>query len=116
VQFLGYRRDLPALCAAADALLLPTRYDAFANATLEAAAAGLPVLTSATNGAAELLAPGAIVVEDPEDVAGFAAGLDELGDPARRNELGRAGRGIAVGQSWLAHVAALRRLYRRIAA
>ena len=33
--------------AAADALLLPTRYDAFANVCLEAAAAGLPVVTSA---------------------------------------------------------------------
>ena len=116
VRFLGTRSDMESVYSAADALILPTRYDAFANATLEAAASGLPVLTSSTNGASELLAPGAIVVEDPEDVEGFAAGLDELGDPARRSELGRAGRAIALGQSWLAHVAALRRLYRRIAA
>ena len=40
VRFLGYRRDMAALYAAADALLLPTRYDAFANACLEAAASG----------------------------------------------------------------------------
>jgi UDP-glucose:(heptosyl)LPS alpha-1,3-glucosyltransferase len=116
VRFLGPRSDVESVYAAADALILPTRYDAFANATLEAAASGLPVLTSGTNGASALLAPGAIVVEDPEDVAGFAAGLDELGDPARRSELARAGRDVALGQSWLAHVAALRRLYRRIAA
>ncbi|HEY8154856.1 MAG TPA: glycosyltransferase family 4 protein, partial [Myxococcota bacterium] len=37
VRFVGYRRDLPAVFAAADALLLPTRYDAFANVCLEAA-------------------------------------------------------------------------------
>jgi UDP-glucose:(heptosyl)LPS alpha-1,3-glucosyltransferase len=115
VRFLGPRSDVESVYAAADALLLPTRYDAFANATLEAAASGLPVLTSGANGASELLKPGAIVVEDPEDVDGFAAGLDQLGDATRRHELGRAGRAIALGQSWLAHVAALRRLYRRVA-
>jgi UDP-glucose:(heptosyl)LPS alpha-1,3-glucosyltransferase len=40
---------------AAGLLLLPTRYDPFTNVVLEALAAGLPVLTSTENGAAEIL-------------------------------------------------------------
>ncbi len=43
VQQLGAVRDLPALYAAADIFLLPTLYDPFSNACLEALAAGLPV-------------------------------------------------------------------------
>jgi UDP-glucose:(heptosyl)LPS alpha-1,3-glucosyltransferase len=116
VRFLGERRDVESVYAAADALILPTRYDAFANVCLEAAAAGLPVVTSGSNGAAPFLGAGAIVVRDPEDVIGFAQALDELADPARRAELGRAGRRAAELLSWDAHVAALRALYRRVAA
>jgi UDP-glucose:(heptosyl)LPS alpha-1,3-glucosyltransferase len=115
VRFLGERRDLETVYAAADALILPTRYDAFANVCLEAAAAGLPVVTSATNGAAPFLRGGAVVVEDPEDELGFARALDALADPARRAALGAAGREAALALSWDAHVEALRALYRRVA-
>lgn len=114
VQFLGYRRDLPALCAAADALLLPTRYDAFANVCLEAAAAGLPSATSAANGAAEILGTAGFAVEDPEDADGFARALDALADRKTRERLGRAARAIAEGHSWNAHVGALRGLFARV--
>jgi len=116
VHFLGLRRDLPIVYAAADALLLPTRYDAFANVCLEAAAAGLPVVTSGANGAAEWLGSAALRVEDPEDVTGFAAALAELRDPQRRATLGRKGRQRAESAGWAAHVAALRDLYARVLA
>jgi len=115
VRFLGLRRDMQAVYAAADALLLPTRYDAFANACLEAAASGLPLVTSAANGAAAPLAAGALVVERADDAAGFAGALDRLADPALRARLGRAGRRAAEGLGWDAHLAALRSLYRRVA-
>ncbi len=112
VEFLGFRRNLPALYAEADALLLPTRYDAFANVCLEAAAAGLPVVTSAANGAAELLRGDAgWVVEDAEDAGAFAEALDALRDPARRRRLGEAGRAVAEAHGWEAHVTALRGLF-----
>jgi UDP-glucose:(heptosyl)LPS alpha-1,3-glucosyltransferase len=44
---------------AADALVLPTLYDPFPNVALEAMASGLPVITSLTCGAAEIITPGA---------------------------------------------------------
>ena len=55
VRWLGGRSDPEACYAAADLYVLPTRYDPFANSTLEALASGLPVITSATNGGSELL-------------------------------------------------------------
>jgi UDP-glucose:(heptosyl)LPS alpha-1,3-glucosyltransferase len=116
VRFLGQRADVESLYAAADALLLPTRYDAFANATLEAAAAGIPVVTSGANGAADFVREAGRVVQDPSDVAGFADALDALADPARRASLGRRARETAEGLSWERHVEALRGLYRGVRA
>jgi UDP-glucose:(heptosyl)LPS alpha-1,3-glucosyltransferase len=58
VRFLGGRRDAENCFAAADLYVLPTRYDPFANSTLEALASGLPVITTTSNGASELLSPG----------------------------------------------------------
>ena len=56
VQRLGVVRDLPALYSAADIFLLPTLYDPFSNACLEALAAGLPVVTTRDNGFSEIIA------------------------------------------------------------
>lgn len=108
VRFLGFRRDLEAVYAAADALLLPTRYDAFGNACLEAAAAGLPVVTSGAAGAAEFLRPLGGVVEDPEDVSGFESELERLAHPAVRARRGDAARHAAERFGWDEHVKALR--------
>ncbi len=116
VRFLGARADLPDLYRAADGLILPTRYDAFANVCLEAAAAGLAVLTSRANGAAEIFGEGGAIVEDPEDAQSFADELDRLADPRARRAAGEAGRRATEGRSWDAHVCELRALYRRVAA
>ncbi len=114
VQFLGPQPDMAPVYRASDALLLPTRYDAMANVCLEAAACGLAVVTSGANGCAELLARAGLVVEDPEDAAGFGAALERLAEPSLRDELGHAGRQLAEAHSWPAHVDKLRALYRRI--
>lgn len=114
VRFLGPRSDLPDLYAAADALLLPTRYDAFANVCLEALASGLPVVTSGANGAAPVAARAGIVVEDPEDAPGFAKALERLADPAARDELSARARPVAEAHGWDTHAEALCALYERV--
>lgn len=84
VQFLGPVRNMPALYAAADLFVLPTVYDPFSNACLEALAAGLPVLTTTANGCAEILTPG--LDGDtfaPGDAAALAELLTRWSDPAR---------------------------------
>lgn len=55
VRFLGSQAQPERFLQAADVLLLPTRYDPFANVCLEAMACGIPALTTSSNGAAEVL-------------------------------------------------------------
>jgi UDP-glucose:(heptosyl)LPS alpha-1,3-glucosyltransferase len=110
VRFLGLRADLPALCAAADLFVLPTRYDPFANACLEAMAGGLPVATTLDNGAAELVEPGANGFLCAED---FAPAFRALDDPERLRELGAAARRTAERHTWAAHADAVLALWER---
>ena len=58
VRFLGPVADMPSLFLAADIFVLPTVYDPFSNACLEALSYGLPVITTATNGFAEIIVSG----------------------------------------------------------
>jgi UDP-glucose:(heptosyl)LPS alpha-1,3-glucosyltransferase len=58
VRMLGGVGDVRPLYAAADCFILPTRYDPFPNAALEALAMGVPVIVSRNCGAAELVREG----------------------------------------------------------
>jgi UDP-glucose:(heptosyl)LPS alpha-1,3-glucosyltransferase len=86
VQFLGEVADLVHVYAAADIFILPTIYDPFSNACLEALACGLPIITTRTNGFSEIIehtVHGSIV-----DHAGNLIGLRDAirfwSDPSRR--------------------------------
>ncbi len=89
VRFLGPIADMSRVLAAADAFILPTLYEPFSNACLEALAAGLPVLTTEQNGFAEIIERGVEgeVFADPRDTAALAAGIDRWADAARRAEV-----------------------------
>ena len=75
--FLGPLADVRPLLAAADVFVLPTVYDPFSNACLEALAMGKPVITTTGNGCAEVLREGVngSVVGKPDDVAGLSRAL-----------------------------------------
>jgi glycosyltransferase involved in cell wall biosynthesis len=53
IRFLGFRHDVPDLLRAADALVAPTRYEAYGLGVQEALCCGLPALVSADAGVAE---------------------------------------------------------------
>jgi signal transduction histidine kinase len=80
-KFLGPVSDLSALFSAADVFTLPTIYDPFSNACLEALAAGLPVVTTTANGFSEILTAdvqGNMV--KPGDIDALAEALAEWRD------------------------------------
>ena len=116
VRFLGPRSDLEVVYAAVDGMLVPTRYDPFANVTFEAAAAGLPIVTTRANGAAEWLSANACRVLDEPDSEALAEALRALRDAELRKRLGDAARSEIATYHWPGHVASLREEYRRIAA
>jgi UDP-glucose:(heptosyl)LPS alpha-1,3-glucosyltransferase len=97
VRFLGVVQDMPALYGAADIFLLPTVYDPFSNACLEALAAGLPVVTTRANGFSEILETGSCgtVVDDPRNTDAIYDALVTWSDRARREEARGRNRGLA---------------------
>ena len=74
VTFTGPVREIEKLYSISDVFVLPTIYDPFSNATIEAMASGLPVITTAYNGASELIENGVhgFVIDDPSDSDSFA--------------------------------------------
>jgi UDP-glucose:(heptosyl)LPS alpha-1,3-glucosyltransferase len=91
VIFAGFHADPRDAYFGADLLVHPTFYDPCSLVVLEAQACGLPVITSAHNGAAELLDVGTdgLVVKDPHDREELSAALVHYLDPARRQQAAR---------------------------
>jgi L-malate glycosyltransferase len=94
VEFLGHREDVPALLAAADAFVLPSRSEAFPNGALEAMAAGLPVIASAVGGLLDLIDDGRTGrLVPPGDAKALAAALRAFIErPGEAETIGRAAR------------------------
>lgn len=78
VAWLGFRRDVPGLLAAADLFALASGGDALPTALLEAMAARRPVVTTRTGGIPEIVTPGTGLVVEPGDVPALAGALVEL--------------------------------------
>jgi UDP-glucose:(heptosyl)LPS alpha-1,3-glucosyltransferase len=86
VQFLGEVADMLRVYAAADILILPTIYDPFSNACLEALACGLPVITTRSNGFSEIIENGVhgSIVDHPGDLLALRDAIRLWSDPSRR--------------------------------
>jgi glycosyltransferase involved in cell wall biosynthesis len=91
VRFVGYRRSASSLLSAFDILAVPSRYEAFGRAAVEAMLAGVPVVASAVQALPEVLDQHAVFVP-PEDAEALAAALLQLteDEQARRALAGAA--------------------------
>ncbi len=89
--------------AAADALVMPTPYDAFGMVITEAMACGVPVITTPMAGASELLTHGVhgLLVESSTDIAGIAAAMNALVEqPETRARMSAAAAALMREHSW----------------
>jgi UDP-glucose:(heptosyl)LPS alpha-1,3-glucosyltransferase len=88
VEFLGEISDVTTLYAAADIFVLPTLYDPFSNACLEALASGLPVITTRDNGFSEIIEDGihGSVVDHTRDIDALRAAILFWSDAAKRKD------------------------------
>ncbi len=86
VHFLGEIADLIPFYAAADVFILPTIYDPFSNACLEALACGLPVITTRSNGFSEIIESSVqgSIIDDPSKLIGLRDAIHFWSDPGRR--------------------------------
>jgi glycogen(starch) synthase len=117
VDFVGHLsdRELRATLAAADAVVLPSRYEPFGIVALEAAAAGAPLVASAAGGLAEVVVDGRTGVSfPPGNVAALAEAVHTvLADPAAARVRARAARArLAVDFDWDRIAAATAEVYR----
>lgn len=116
VRFCGARNDVRPFYGMADGFVLPTLYDPFPNVCVEALACGLPLLTSTTCGAAELLRDGENGwVADALDAPAWSALVGRwLAAQEHREALGLAARATVEPLSLAAMAAVLIERYRQL--
>ncbi|MGP8049412.1 MAG: glycosyltransferase family 4 protein [Desulfobaccales bacterium] len=102
LKFWGPQADLAPFYQAATVLALPTIYDPCSNVVLEALGSGLPVITTAANGAAEFLRPGGrgAVLARADDVPGLTRGLEDYLSRGEAPEVRRAAAAAVAHLSW----------------
>jgi glycosyltransferase involved in cell wall biosynthesis len=101
IHLLGYVHQplLPCLMAAADLLLMPSRYEGFGLPALEAMAVGTPVVVSDQGALPETVGPAGLVL--PLDDARWQQEIPALlHDPQRLSALRDAGQHRAASMTW----------------
>lgn len=76
VRFFGPQKDVIPFLQISDAFVLPTIYDPFSNASLEALAMGLYTVTSEANGCSEVIRDGTgSIIGSPGDISSVAEAM-----------------------------------------
>ena len=111
IELPGTRKDLLAALPEGSLFVLPSRFEGYPNALLEALACGLPVVaTSSQGGTAEILADGYYgKLVPPDNVSALSAALDEMmSAPDLRQAYAQRARDAVkhlsvdiLGESWL---------------
>jgi glycosyltransferase involved in cell wall biosynthesis len=116
VRFEGWRADARRHLTAIDVFVLPSRFEGFPLAILEAMLAALPVVATSVGSVAESVADGdtglLVAPEDPVALAGALRRL--LADPGQRARMGAHGRARALELTPAAMARAYSDLYREL--
>lgn len=94
VIFAGTTNTIEKFYASSDIFILPTIYDPFSNACLEAMASGIPVITTKENGASEIIEDGkdGFILKNPSDSEEMASRIKLLMDKSLRDAMGKEAR------------------------
>lgn len=116
ICFAGATNDPYAFYKAADFLILPTWHDPCSLVVLEAIAMGVPVISTALNGACEIIETDihGYVISDPANRSAIAEAVRKMLEPERLNRMSAA---CILQRSALAygkHLDAIEEIYRRI--
>jgi len=88
--------------ASMDVFFNPSITETFGNVTLEAMAAGVPVVAARATGAVDLIEDGTTgFLVPPTDIGAYADAIGRIvSDPALRQSMGEAGHAKAAGYRW----------------
>jgi glycosyltransferase involved in cell wall biosynthesis len=98
VTYLGFRPDAERIIAAADVVVVPSRFESYGRVGVEAMACGRPVVSTSAGGPSETIIDGETgLLVPPEDPSALASALLRLlADPDERARMGQAGRARAL--------------------
>lgn len=114
IRYLGFRTDAENLYRTADIMVMPSQWEEpCAMILFEAAAAGKPLIATATGGTPEILRHGVTgFLVDRKDVIGLTRHIRELiDDPALRRKLGAQAASVAQSEYAQAPIKKMERLY-----
>ena len=113
VAFLGRRDDVPDLLAAIDVLMIPSSFEGFPLAGLEAAAAGVPVAAAAVGGGEEFVrvSKGGLcfAYDDAQDAAEKIVEIME-----QRQEIAQRAKAFAKDRSYCSFADAMDTIFSRV--
>jgi glycosyltransferase involved in cell wall biosynthesis len=119
VLFAGTRKDILEILATLDLFILPSLWEGFSIALLEAMAMGRPVIATSVGGASEAIRSGhdGLLVPPGEESSLVTAVREALLDPRRYEEMGRRGKETVGRQFTVAqHLTRLQDLYLEVLA
>ena len=102
VTFTGVREDVEKYYLASDIFAMPSLFESFGLAVLEAMAAGLPVIISGRVGARDIVhsASSGLILPETPTPPDMTEALSHLMEPARRKKMGERAKQSALKHDW----------------